>query len=268
YISTSPHDAGTAYVAIDGHRSDVMAPIALVTTNLGKSWQSIAGDLPKDEAVQLVIEDLSNGDVLYCGTQFFAYVSFDRGAHWLKLNGTTLPPAPVHDIKIHPRERDLVVGTHGRSIWILDDISMFGQATPELRAKPIALFDMLPARPRLRPGRDYGNAQGIFRAKNPPMGAYINYWVRDAASDPVSVTVADSTGFVLRELEGPSRPGFNRVVWDLRADEKHRFNPSPNEEPGPEQFVPAGKYKVTIKMGDTKDSKTVAVLPFAMGKTR
>jgi hypothetical protein len=100
------------------------------------------------------------------------------------------------------------------------------------------------------------------------MGAYVNYWVRDAGGDPVTVTVADSTGFVLRELEGSSRPGFNRVVWDLRADAKHRFSPSPNEEAGPDQFVPAGKYKVTVKMGEAKESKSVEVLPFAMKKTR
>ena len=262
YLTASAHDAQAAYMAIDGHRSDVMTTLILMTANLGKTWSNITGDLPKDEPVQVVIEDPSNRDVLYCGTQFFAYASFDRGAHWLKLNGTSLPPAPVHDMVIHPRERDLVVGTHGRSIWILDDISMFGQLTPENRARALALFDMMPARPRIRAGRAYGNAQGIFRAGNPPMGAYVNYWVRENAGDPVSVTVADSTGFVVRELDGTSRTGLNRIVWDLRPDKKHAFSPGPNQEPGPEQFVPAGTYKVTVKMGELKETKTVEVLPF------
>jgi hypothetical protein len=262
FVSASPHEAGTAYIAVDGHRSDVMTPNVLMTTNLGKGWTSIVGDLPKDEPVKVIIEDLTSRDVLYAGTQFFAYVTFDRGKHWLKLNGTSLPPAPIDDMLIHPRERDLVVGTHGRSIWILDDISMFGQLTDENRAKPLALFDLLPARPRILSGRDYGNAQGIFRAKNPPMGAYVNYWVRENTGDPVSVTVADASGFVVRELEGTSRTGLNRVVWDLRPDKKHALSTSPNEEPGPEQFVPAGKYKVTVKMGEAKESKTVEVLPF------
>ena len=262
YITASGHDANTAYMAVDGHRSDVMTPIALMTTNLGKTWSSITGDLPAGEPVQVVIEDPASRDVLYCGTQFFAYVSFDRGVHWLRLNDETLPPAPVHDMVVHPRERDLVVATHGRSIWILDDVSMFAQMTPDVVAKPLALFDMLPARPRIYAGFAYGNAQGIFRAKNPPMGAYINYWVSRDTGDSVSISVADSTDFVLRELKGTSHPGINRVVWDLRADEKHRFSPSPNEEPGPEQFVPAGTYKVTLKMGDEKETKTVKVLPF------
>jgi hypothetical protein len=239
-----------------------MTPIILMTANLGKSWTSIAGDLPAGEPVQVIIEDPASRDVLYCGTQFFAYVSFDRGAHWLRLNDESLPPVPVDDMVIHPRERDLVVATHGRSIWVLDDVSMFAQLTPDVRAKALAVFDILPARPRIYAPTSYGNAQGIFRAKNPPMGAYINYWVREDTGDNVSISVADSTGFVVRELEGPEHAGINRTVWDLRPDKKHAFNPSPNEEPGPEQFVPAGKYKITVKMGEAKEEKTVEVLPF------
>ncbi len=262
YITASAHDAQTAYVAIDGHRTDVNTAIALMTTDLGKSWSSIAGDLPADEPVQVVIEDPANRDVLYCGTQFFAYVTLDRGAHWLRLNNESLPPVPVHDMKIHPRERDLVVGTHGRSIWVLDDVSMFSQLTSEARAKALAAFDIRPARPRIYASMAYGNGQGIFRAKNPAMGAYINYWVKEDTGDPVSITVADSTGFVVRELDGSARAGLNRVVWDLRPDKKHAFSPSPNEEAGPDQFVAAGTYKVTVKMGDAKDEKTVRVLPF------
>jgi photosystem II stability/assembly factor-like uncharacterized protein len=262
YIAASAHDEQTAYVAIDGHRNDVTTAIALMTTDLGKSWTSIAGDLPAGEPVQVIIEDPASRDVLYCGTQFFAYASFDRGRSWLKLNGTSLPPAPVHDMVIHPRERDLVVGTHGRSIWILDDVSMFAQLTADNRAQALALLDVLPARPVIYMARDYGNAQGIFRAKNPPMGAYINYWVREDTGDPVSISVADSTGFVVRELEDAPRRGLNRVVWDLKPDKKHAFSPSPNEEPGPEQFVKAGKYKITVKMGEARESKMVEVLPF------
>ena len=262
-IAASAHDAQTAYVAIDGHRSDVFKPLVLMTTNLGRSWTEITGNLPPTEPVKVVIEDPANRDVLYCGTEFGAYVTFDRGSHWLRLNGTTLPPAPVDDMIIHPRERDLIVATHGRSIWVLDDISMFAQLGSEARRKALALFDMLPARPRLYNGEHYGRGHGIFRAKNSPMGAQINYWVSQDTGDPVSISVADSTGFVLRELQGPARPGLNRAVWDLQADAKHRFAPSSNEDPGPEQFVAPGIYKITVKMGDAKDEKSVRVLPFA-----
>ncbi len=262
YITASSHDEKTAYVAVDGHRSDVFKPIVLMTTNLGKGWTDITGDLPAGEPVNVVIEDPASRDVLYCGTQFGAYVTFDRGVHWLRLNGDALPPAPVDDMVIQPRERDLVVGTHGRSIWVLDDVSMFAQLDAATRAEPLAMFDVLPARPRLYASEDYGIGNGVFRVKNPPMGAYINFWVGDNTGDPVSVSVADSTGFVLRALDATPRAGFNRVVWDLKADEKYRYEPGPNEEPGLEQFVAPGKYKVTIKMGEATDSKTVEVLPF------
>ncbi len=262
YITPSSHDERTAYAAIDGHRSDVMKPLVLMTDNLGKGWTDITGDLPRDEPVQVVIEDPASKDVLYCGTQFFAYATFDRGKHWLRLNGESLPPAPVHDMVIHPRERDLIVGTHGRSIYVMDDVSMFAQMTPETCAKPLALFEMMPARPRLYAGEHYGLGNGVFRAKNPPMGAYINYWVRDLGGDPVKVAITDARDVVVRELTGSSRAGVNRVVWDLRPDEKLRIATSPNDVPGPEQFVPAGTYKVSIKMGDSKDEKTVEVHAF------
>jgi photosystem II stability/assembly factor-like uncharacterized protein len=261
-ITASAHDAQTAYVAVDGHRSDVFRPLVLMTTNLGKTWTDITGDLAKDEPVKVVIEDPANADVLYCGTEFGAYASFDRGAHWLRLNGESLPPAPVDDMIVHPRERDLIVGTHGRSIWVLDDVSMFAQLSAETRAKPLALFDMMPARPRLRASEDYGIGDGVFRAKNPPMGATINYWVRDTRGEPVKVTITDAHDVVIRELDGPSHVGFNRVTWDLKAEDKQRYAQSPNEEPGPEQFVPAGTYTVAIKMGEAKDKKTVVVRKF------
>jgi len=260
-ICASAHDAQTAYVAVDGHRSDVFAPLILRTTNLGKSWTAVTGDLPAAEPVQVVIEDPANRDVLYCGTEFGAYVTFDRGSHWLRLNGPSLPPAPVDDMVLHPRERDLVVGTHGRSIWVLDDVSMFAQLGPETRKKPLALLEILPATPRLYSEEHYGRGHGIFRAKNPPMGASINYWVKEDPNETVSVSIADSTGFVVRELQGSSRAGLNRVVWNLQAEDKHRYPQSSNEDPGSEQFVPAGKYKVTVKMGELKDEKTVDVLP-------
>jgi hypothetical protein len=134
--------------------------------------------------------------------------------------------------------------------------------TPETCAKPLALFEMLPARPRLYAGEHYGLGHGVFRAKNPPMGAYINYWVRDNGGDPVKVTITGANDVVVRELEGPSRAGLNRVVWDLRPDEKMRIATSPNDIPGPEQFVPAGMYKVSIRMGEAKDEKTVEVRAF------
>ena len=260
-IAASRHAAEAAYVAVDGHRSDDFRTIVLMTQDAGRSWTGITGDLPPNEPVEVVHEDPGSPQVLYAGTEFGLYVTLDRGRHWVKLNGKSLPPAPVDDVVMHPREKDLVVGTHGRSIYILDDASMFAQLTRDTRNKPLALLDILPGTPRLFAGRSYGRGQGIFRAKNPPMGAAINYWVREDTGDGVSISITDPTGNVIRELEGPGRPGLNRVVWDLQADEKHRI-PSPDSEGlGQTQFVPAGVYKVGISRDQDKAEKTVTVKP-------
>jgi hypothetical protein len=152
------------------------------------------------------------------------------------------------------------VGTHGRSIWILDDASFFAQLTSEARGKNALLLDILPATPRLYFGRDYGSGQAIFRAKNPPMGAVLNYWLKEDSEESASLTIADSSGFVIRKLEGTNRAGLNRVVWDLQADAKHRFSDI-DQGYGQTPFVPAGDYKVTLTLGDEKSEKIVKVLP-------
>lgn len=259
-IAASGLDARTAYVAVNGHRSDVLTPIVLMTQDDGATWSNIAGDLPADEPVESVTEDLGNRDVLYCGTEHACFVTLDRGAHWLNLNGKSLPPAAVHDIAIQPRERDLVVGTHGRSIWVLDNAGFLGQLAA-VRNQKIAVFDVLPAVPRLYAGRAYGAGHGLFRAKNGPMGAIFDVWVRDAAGEALSVSIADSTGFTVRELTATTRKGVNRVVWDLQMDRKHLFTSVDENELGQTQFVRAGTYKATVSVGEDKVEKAFRVLP-------
>ncbi|MEE9218226.1 MAG: hypothetical protein V3U98_04085 [Acidobacteriota bacterium] len=260
-IAASRHDARTAYVSIDGHRSDVFKPLVLMTENAGRRWANITGDLPAGEPVRVVTEDVASPQVLYAGTEFGVYITLDRGRHWVRMNGTSLPAAAAHDIVQHPRERDLIVGTHGRSIYVLDDGSMFAQLTQEVRNRALALLDILPATPRLYTGRAYGAGQGIFRAKNPPMGATINYWLRDSTGDPARITITDRFGTVVRKLEGAGYRGLNRVVWDLQADKKHRIPTVDAEELEQTQFVPAGEYKVAISRGEEKAEDTVEVRP-------
>ena len=128
-IEASHHERDTAYVAIDGHRNDDMEPHLIMTTDAGASWRSIVGDLPADGSVKVVREDHRNPKVLYAGTERAAYVTIDRGARWVKLNGESLPTVAIDDFLQHPREMDLVVGTHGRSIYVLDDASPLSQLT-------------------------------------------------------------------------------------------------------------------------------------------
>jgi photosystem II stability/assembly factor-like uncharacterized protein len=266
-VVPSRHSADTAYVAVDGHRSDVFRPIILVTRDAGRTWKNIAGDLPADEPVDVVIETFINPEALYAGTEHGLWLTVDGGARWVRLNGTTLPAVPVDDLIIHPRERDLVVATHGRSIYILDDVTPLAQLTAETRAKPLAVFPPLPAKPRLYGNRNYGGGAGIFRATNPPMGANITYWLRDGNPDGVKVAINDASGFTLREISGPGRPGLNRVVWDLQADPKQRIPTIDSQRHGQTMFVPAGDYavKVTLATGDPgrpeKAETKVTVLP-------
>ena len=247
-ITPSRHAGDTAYMAVDGHRSDVFRTILLMTEDAGRSWRSITGDLPPNEPAQVVIETIISPQVLYAGTEFGLYVTVDRGRHWVRLNGSTLPPAPIDDLVIHPRERDLVVATHGRSLYICDDVTPLAQLTQEVRNQKLVLFDPLPGRPRLYAGRGYGGGAGIFRAPNPSPGAILNYWLRDGNPDGVKITIAGPSGSPIRDLTGPGRPGLNRVVWDLQADAKHRIPTVDAQRLGQTQFVPDGDYKIAVTL--------------------
>ncbi|MHC4429982.1 MAG: hypothetical protein ACYS0D_15495, partial [Planctomycetota bacterium] len=257
-IEPSHHDRDRAYVAVDGHRSDVFEPILLQTSDLGRSWASVSGDLPAGAPPKVVREDLDNPDVLFVGTERGCYVSIDRGAHWTRLNNKTLPTVAVDDLVIHPRQRDLVAGTHGRSVWILDDITPISQLTPEVVAGEFHVFDPRPARPRYR--LPYGGlwSDRMFIASNPPRGAVIAYWVRDEIEEEVKVTINSPRGdYTVRTLTGSNRRGINRVTWDLQADPKQRLG-NPHGLP---EFVEPGTYTVRVSAGELSGKTSVEVLP-------
>ena len=247
-LTPSRHAAETAYMTVDGHRSDVDRTIVLMTEDAGRTWKSIAGDLPPEEPAEVVTEAILDRQTLYVGTEFGLYVTVDRGRHWVRLNGKSLPAVPVDDLVIHPRERDLVVATHGRSLYILDDITPIARLTQEVRNRALQVFPPLPVRPRLYASRGYGGGAGIFRAANPPLGAALTYWLRDSQPDGVTIAVADQAGTVVRELKSGGRPGLNRVVWDLQADVKHRIPTVDAQQLGQTQFVPAGDYTITVTL--------------------
>jgi hypothetical protein len=247
-IEPSHHDARTAYVAIDGHRSDDFHPYLLVTRDLGRSWTSLAGDLPKDAPVIVVREGLLNRALLFAGTEFGIWTSVDAGAHWMKL-GNGLPTVAVDDIAIHPREHDLVIGTHGRSLWVMDDILPLEHWTARTPTDSVTFFPPRGASAyyTLGLGGIWGNR--MFRAKNPPFGAYFDYYLGVDFDDGVSITVADSSGKAVRTLHGPGTHGLHRVTWDLQAGEPRERIGRP-EWGGQPLFVPPGPYKVTLAAGE------------------
>ena len=258
HLEASHHDDRTAYCAVDGHRSDVFSPLILMTTNGGGKWQEIQGDLPDGSPVRIVKEDPANADVLYCGTENASYVSLDRGKHWLKLGGKSLPTVPVYDLAYQPLERDLVAGTHGRSIWIMDDVSALAELEA-VKEEALHVFGAAVATPGHFGFRGYGSGNRVFRGANPPEGATVTYWLRDLPEGAVSVAVADTGGTVIRTLGGGGRPGLNRVVWDLQADEKQRFNNARRSGP---VFVEPMTYTVTVSVDGESSSTEIVVEPY------
>jgi photosystem II stability/assembly factor-like uncharacterized protein len=246
-VEASNHDSSRAYVAIDGHRSDDFHTYLFTTDDSGKTWRSIVSDLPANQPVKGFREDPVNPNLLFAGTEFGIFLSVDRGTHWQQLK-EGLPTVAVDDIEIHPREHDLIIGTHGRSIFVMDDISGLQQLTPEkLRAKA-ALFDPRPAT------EYYDNPIGglwgahVFKGRNPAFGAYINYYLSGTPTDDVTITIEDAKGRKVRELDAGNRAGINRAVWDLRGEASEVIAETRGEDQS--QLVPAGEYTVKMKYGD------------------
>jgi photosystem II stability/assembly factor-like uncharacterized protein len=218
----SAHADRTMYVAASAHEYDDFTPYIVRSTDLGRTWTSIAGPGIQPVApVFALAEDPVRPGLLFAGTEFGVYMSMDDGRSWtsLKLN---LPTVPVHDILIHPRERDLIIGTHGRGIWILDSIRGLEGLTPDVVAKGAAIFAPRPTYQiqRWEPGRTwFGHT--YFTAPNPPDGVLIDFYLAPSTSAPVSLEIVDAAGARVRAIDlGPSDDlkGLRRVVWDMRAD--------------------------------------------------
>jgi len=247
-VEASNHDAARAYAAIDGHRSDDFHPYLFTTDDAGKTWHSIASDLPSNHPIKGFREDPVNANLLFAGTEFGLFMSLDRGGHWQQLK-EGLPTVAVDDIEIHPREHDLIVATHGRSIFVMDDISGLEQLTAEKMHAKATLFEPRPAT------EFYHNPMGglwgahVFKAKNPPFGAYINYYLSGTPTDDVTITIEDAKGRKIRELDAGNRAGLNRAVWDLRGESSEVIAETRGAEDQP-QLVPAGEYTVKMKYGD------------------
>ena len=194
-----------------------------MTTDFGATFRSIAANLPKGEVVRTITEDQKNADVLYIGTETGLWVSTDRGRDWVRVRAN-LPTVPVYEITQHPRDNAMILATHGRAIWILDDMTPF-QSYAKSQAADGWVFGSKAATLTLPMTDQERSYQGdmIFLGENPPLAAFITYAVK-TKPDSVRIVIKDAAGAVVRELKGDtakaSRPaaGLNIARWDLRIE--------------------------------------------------
>lgn len=235
-VLASRHDARTAYVTFDGHTDDDMKPYVFKSTDGGATWASVAGDLPEGNPVKTLTEDPRNPNLLFAGTEFGLYWTFDGGRHWMYAPGN-VPRVVIDKIIVNERTNDLILGTHARGIIVLDDIAALQAGDPTLARDAVQLFPVRPATQiyewRALPFPGAAN----FAAPNPPVGAFVNYFLKD---DPpgaanggtgdertVRIQVLGADGSVVQEMQGPGTKGMHRVVWDLRN--QFKVPPPPDE---------------------------------------
>ncbi len=254
-IKADLHDAGTVYAALDNHKTGDLKPYLLKSTDRGRSWTSIVGDLPNRHIVWRIVQDHVNKDLLFIGTEFGLFFTIDGGEHWIKLTGN-VPTIPFRDLEIQKRENDLVGATFGRSFYVLDDYTPLRGITPKCLAEEFLLF---PVRKALLyvPARVLGSEKGtqgnsFFTSPNPPFGAVFTYRLRESLKtrrkmrqereaeikkaggdnprpefdilkreereeEPrILLTVTDAEGRVVNRITGPTTAGFHRVAWNLR----------------------------------------------------
>jgi hypothetical protein len=244
-IETSRFVPGRVYVATNNYRNDDFTNYLFASDDYGQSWQDITGDLPADRVVRVVREDPRNPEVLYLATEFGAFYSLDRGSHWMELS-LGMPTVAVNDLVIHPRDNDLILGTHGRGIWIFDNLNAFQEATPETLQSSAHLFSMEPAE-QIRYRSEKGhNGDMIFRGENPAPGALMDFWLDDAGKE-VTLTVLNQGGNEVATVPSANRKGMNRAVWNLRHTDPDQ---RPGQPPRGPLVVP-GEYRVRLEADGT-----------------
>ena len=219
YVSTvlaSQHVAGRAYVTFDGHYTDDYLPYLFVTEDFGQSWKSIGG--VATSSINRVREHPRNPKVLVIGTEMGAFFTNDGASSWFPLSlVSNLPTVSVDDLVIHPRDNALVLGTHGRGIWILDDMGPLEALTAQVQLQDAALMPLAPARQMITNSPQAWFGTGTFFAPNPDFNAGINYWVRDGAAS-AQIEISDRFGNIVRTLQGAAAKGLNRAAWDMRGN--------------------------------------------------
>jgi photosystem II stability/assembly factor-like uncharacterized protein len=261
-IEASPFDSGTAYAAVDAHKLDNFKPYIFKTTDFGKTWAQITTGLPDGSYVHAVREDPKRKGLLFAGTETGIWISFDDGTHWQTLQ-LDLPTTPIHDLIVH--DSDLVVATHGRAFWVLDDINPLRQASASIAAEDAHVFTPSTVT-RTRMG--HTNRRRYAIGENPPDGAILSYYLKSEPKDPAKLELLDAQGSVLRSFtsvekkpEGPpeegerdeaaehipAKAGLNLFIWDLRYESPKKIPGAIYDEGNPTgPLVLPGKYQVRL----------------------
>ncbi len=258
-IDVSHHRPGTVYISGEGHRVSDRTPYLYKTTNYGETWQRITDGIQENDFTWVIREDPERPGLLFAGAETGAYVSFDDGDNWQSLQGN-LPPVLVMHMQI--KDDDLVIATHGRGLWILDNISSLRAITHEVAVAPVYLFGVAPVYRHLRGGR--GWTKLYSGAANPARGVTFEYYLAEATTDPVTVTITEPDGDLIRELTGGAEDGLtadkgmNRFVWDMQYP--GTVMPPPNGaldgfisvdySPPTSPVAPPGQYKVKLTAAD------------------
>ena len=266
-VELSVHDGRTLFVAADNHKSGDFAPYLYESTDLGRTWRSIAGNLPKGTIVWSIQQDHVKPDLLFAGTEFGVYFSPNRGTQWIKLSGG-VPTIPFRDLKLHRKDNDLIGATFGRGVYILDDYAPLRELNATWLSADATLFPVrdawwyVPSQPGQAPSRPELGSDD-FTAENPPPGAIITYHLREAPTSArearearektlreqnadapfpgfdrlreeslesgpkVLLLISDASGKKVRVLEGPAKAGLHRVSWNLRGPNPNPIDLSP-----------------------------------------
>lgn len=274
----SAHDAETLYVASSSHEYGDFAPYVSKSTDLGRTWVSITGNLPDGSPVRAFAEHPGNPDVLFVGTEHGVWATVDGGADWVSLKNN-LPTVAIHDIVVHPRDNDLVIGTHGRGIWILDNINVIEGLSAEVLSQAAHVFRTRPTLQFNTFNRGRGNrGTTYFSAPNPPRGVILDVWVAPSAlgdgdqAARAQLTIRDRNGALVRRMQlprGSAAGGLHRLVWDMRYDPTWV---APRGEAGggggfrggrgtvQSPWVLPGRYEARLTVGDAMSATPIEII--------
>jgi photosystem II stability/assembly factor-like uncharacterized protein len=275
-VVASRFNEGTVYATMDNHRNNDFKPYVLQSDDYGAHWKSITGNLPANGSAQVIREDLVESNLLFVGTEFGVFYSALGGHNWTQLK-YNLPTVAVHDIVVHPREHDLVIGTHGRGIYIIDDITPL-EKLAEANGAGTYLFPVKSATEYNPNSSIPGGVRGAgalgdreYSAPNPAYGAIITYFLRDSLPRGADATLGifDASGNRVRELTANKKPGMHRVTWDLRSAPPYTVRRPANQvgEPSFRQrdpqgaFVLPGRYTARLTIKPASGAATTREVP-------